>query len=785
MIRRGLVLILLLVFFAQAISGIDELSLTYDEPIYIGVGYSDWTTGDPFWHGHIGHPPLVNLLTAWPLLLMPDRPDPRAFPQWGSSDVLNFSRALLGQLGSLNRTTMLTRLPVVWIAVLLAALVYRWAAQLWRSQLSGTIALLLLTFDPTVLAHGRLNSTDMGLAAFGFLAAYTLARYLRTPDWKWRIGVGLAIGLPFSSKASGPYFVGIAGVLLFVWAVMAWRGRKHWFWRTVGTGILWIVLALWVLWAAYLFEWGPLRPGGISVPAASHWKGLPYINAYMQSGQTTYFWEKLYDHNHPWAYFFVGFLVKTPVPSLLFFIVAILVAFRQVRGEQAAQLLPDLLVLFVVPAGYFAVAVLSALQIGQRHLLPVYPFLFVLCGGLAQRRLWMRLSRRARVLAMGIAWALVLWLAVGTLSIHPYELSYFNELVGGADQGHHILSDSSVDWGQALKATKTYIEEHQIVHPYLAAFSSLDPALYGLDFEPLPPTLDAPIVLPRQFNPTPGTYLISAVPLHGLWLLDPDTYSWFRQRKPEATIGHAIFVYDVAASDVNGAWIAQCALPMPTLSVEQLHAGFGFTDARILSFDCAQSWVYPANGDGWYVLPGAGALAPWAEKRLQTAARVYVQQEHWMHPAARIYRQLARDQALPANSLTGIEGNAPLEFLGYELDALRIKPGQSVALSTFWRVRDVPGRPLSLMAHLLGPDGSTVVVGDGLGFPIEQWRPGDGIVQQHILAVPADAPPGTYTVVTGAYWLDTMERWPVNGDETHIVVATISVDPMKAGGSRK
>lgn len=766
--RRGLVLLLLLAFFTQATAGINKLSFTYDEPIYIGVGYSDWSTGDPFWHGHIGHPPLINLLTAWPLLLVSDRPDPRTFPQWGSSDVLGFSQALLVHFGNLDRAAMLTRLPVVWIALLLAALVYRWASELWCSHLAGIVALLLFIFDPTVLAHGRLNTTDMGLAAFGFLAAYMLARYLRTPDWKWRVGVGLTIGLPFSSKASGPYFVGITGVLLFIWTLMAWRSEKRWFLRVVWTGMLWVGLAFCVLWAAYLFECAPLQPGGWPIPAASHWKGLPYINDYMQSGQITYFQGKLYDQNHPWAYFFVGFLVKTPIPSLCFIVGAVSVLFWHSMRKNLHRLLPDLLILFIVPVGYFMVAVLSALQIGQRHLLPVYPFLFVLCGGLAQRQLWMGLSQRMRMLGLGTASALLVWLAVGTLSIYPYELSYFNELVGGADQGHHILSDSSVDWGQALKATKTYITTHQIAHPNLAAFSSLDPALYGLDFEPLPPTLAAPIVLSRRFNPAPGTYFISAVPLHGLWLLDPDTYSWFRQRKPDAMIGHAIFVYNVTAQDAEEGWIAQCALPMPVLSSEQLTAGFGRTDVREIAFECTQSWLYPADGDGWYILPGDDddVLSAWMEKRLHTADLVYVQRAHWIHPAARIYRSLSRDWELSVNSLAALEVDGPLSLLGYELDAIRIEPGQSVELSVFWQVCDVPRRLLSLMAHLIGPDGADVAVGDGLGIPIEQWRPGDVIVQRHILAVPPDAHPGSYSILIGAYWLDTIERWSIReGDD--------------------
>ena len=65
------------------------------------------------------------------------------------------------------------------------------------------------------------------------------------------------------------------------------------------------------------------------------------------------------------------------------------------------------------------------------------------------------------------------------------------------------------------------------------------------------------------------------------------------------------------------------------------------------------------------------------------------------------------------------------------------------------------------MLHLIAPGGAFTVVGDGLGVPIESWLSGDIFVQRHVLNLPADAPPGAYTLATGAYWLDTMERWPV------------------------
>jgi hypothetical protein len=74
----------------------------------------------------------------------------------------------------------------------------------------------------------------------------------------------------------------------------------------------------------------------------------------------------------------------------------------------------------------------------------------------------------------------------------------------------------------------------------------------------------------------------------------------------------------------------------------------------------------------------------------------------------------------------------------------------------------VPGQLLSLMAHVLGPDGQAVAVGDGLGVPIESWQVGDVFVQRHTLALPKDAPPGTYWVQTGVYWLEDGKRWAVH-----------------------
>jgi hypothetical protein len=102
-----------------------------------------------------------------------------------------------------------------------------------------------------------------------------------------------------------------------------------------------------------------------------------------------------------------------------------------------------------------------------------------------------------------------------------------------------------------------------------------------------------------------------------------------------------------------------------------------------------------------------------------------------------------------------------------------VHPGDTVEIETCWQVTALPrnpasgnsARPLSLMLHLAGPAGAPVIVGDGLGVPIESWQVGDVIVQRHQLQVPADAPAGEYALYSGAYWLDTLERWPVQDEQ--------------------
>jgi hypothetical protein len=503
-------------------------------------------------------------------------------------------------------------------------------------------------------------------------------------------------------------------------------------------------------------------------------------------GQTTFLAGRLVPGGH-WSYFLWALAVKTPIPAMIALLVAGVHSLRRGFGPRWSTM-----PLCITPLVYLGVAMLISLQIGHRYLLPVLPFAFVFAARLAGKRAAHIYPRRPISLAGFCLFAF--WYILGAWSVFPHYLTFFNEFAGGPDGGYRYLADSSVDWGQGLKTLKRHLDEQDVQPVYLAAFSSIDPALYDLQFRPIPPTMGAPITLTARFNPRPGVYAISPVPLQGVWVLDPDTYDWFRHRQPVERVGHNFFIYNVA-EEPDAGWVAQCAAPHPPLDGDQIAAGFGRSDLRAAVFDCETSWLYPAGAVGWTVLPGDHPLTGWASERLAQVPLSFRQREFWSHPALTIYEQ----RETPAGSIPSqtrvrvapiawpldkiemevavtsapVSLNGVLTFLGYDV---RTQP-DSVELHTYWRVEESPTRPLSLMAHLLDAAGQSVAIGDGLGVPIESWHPGDVIVQRHHLMI-RDAVPGAYWLQTGAYWLDTMERWSIPVDEQavgdQILLAEIS-----------
>ncbi len=788
--RRLILLGLLMLTFARQVDAAVRLSATVDEGFHITSGYEYLRTG------HLRlfdeHVPLVKAWLAWPLLFVPDLSPPESAPGYADGDLIRVAQATVLAYRPLDRVVVAPRVPIALLTLLLVATVYRWAADVF-GWWGGVLAAALLALDPNVLAHGSLATTDVGATAFIFWATMAVARYLRRPTRGRWWAAALLLGLAQLAKLTALLLFPTIGLLFLADALT--RAGKLRCASVVRPLVAYggmVGVALVVVWAGYGFEVRPVE--GIAlpwpVPAASHVERWLRLQANLAYGREAFLLGQ--NRMHGWWYYFpVAFALKTPLPTL------ILLGWTAWALAWGMRLhVPAELSLGLFPAFYGAASLTSTINIGYRHLLPALPFLYVSAGRvLSTAGEGGRLRRRAGAL-------LVLWLAVEGVALHPHYLAYFNVLAGGPDEGYRFLADSNTDWGQTLKELAAYQQAHDLGAVRLSQFTFLDPAAYGVHYEPIAPMRGAPPVLPRRFHPAPGLYAISATTLDGVPLPLPATFDWFRHREPQVRLGHVMFLYDVPATDPAPAWLAQCTRPVAPLSSQAVAEGFGGAVQRQLFFDCEQSWVWPGGGAsaGWYALTTPDIDRPRWPGREEAAARrwwpawttalplaplrlSYVQPAPTELPPFAIWVWPTGVSIRPPHRLPGDEVtfDAALTLLGYDAPSA-VRAGEEMTVLTFWRVAETAPlpftRPLSLMLHLRRADGTPLAVGDGLGVPAEQWRAGDVIVQRHALSIPADAPPGHYRLVAGVYWLDEMRLWGAEENGNYVVLLDdVSVVP--------
>lgn len=778
---RWLALGLLLILFALLALGAREISITSDEPAHIAAGYSILARGEQaFWiFPPHGHPPLLNVMEASLFYLAnPHIPleELDGWPMW----LTNYVRDFAPYLRPIEQVEVTARTPIILLTVFLGALIFRWGRDLWGPR-AGILALIALVFDPTLLAHGQLATTDVGSLALGTAALYLCWRWMERPSWKLALGTGALLGLTMIAKSSGVLWTATAG--LIVVGVIYIRRREGRSGLLLIQGVAIGALSLLLLWAAYGFTWGPVRDWPISLPAPAHWNGL--ISQAVSSEKRWVFALEERQHGHWWWYFPLAFVIKNPIPFLLGWGIGLTALLRRPLSWTRA------LALGLFPLVYTASSVSVGMNIGYRHMLPIHPFLYLMIGGGLSYWGWKRQKYHWRQVSLA---ALGVWYIATLMGIYPYEIAYFNELVGGPENGHHYLVDSNIDWGQGYKALREYLESHPGPVPKIAYhFTNTNPGDYGIVFEPLPPEVTAP-PLPAQFHPPSGRYVISVTTLQRGWPEAPDMYAWFRQIEPTAELAHSFFLYDVESPPL--AWFGQCVTPTMPLSEKLVTEGFGRADLRQTYFDCTNAWLYPDGGAS----PGAyglhHALAParahalpsllpsppqptdpfiarrLADMRLSFDMRRYTRE----FPAFVLYEQTdAPEPPTPLTFLTlpaaafpsqtspsqaaPIVLDGPLTFLG----AAAYPYGEGLDVETWWRVtEESTSRPFSIMGHLLSAQGEALGIADGLGVSPLTLATEDVLVQRHRFAMP----PGDVELWlrTGAYWLDTQERWKVSGD---------------------
>lgn len=736
----GTAVLFLLLLYALIFTSVSQKSMTVDEQghLFRGVAYVKTGATQFLW----GHPLLASSLNALPLLTERGLTLPTDSAAWQDGNWAVAGDLFLWQLNENPlRLIFLGRLPTLWLTMLLGALLFRWGREVGGKK-TAVLALALFALDPNFLAHGGLITSDVAVTFFMLLAMYGFwlavgrpagvlsRRSLLTAVLLMGLGLGGAAATKFSAAALGP-MVG----LLAVWTAV--RNRS---WRPIGLALLAGGIGVLVVWGVYRWQ---IRP----YPAAAYWQDLAWQFDYFSRPHGAYLLGQ-YAQTGWWYYFPVTFWLKTPLVTLVLFGMALVRWATSRLRRQTAVGQAALPFLLAPPAVYFLISLLTPLNIGYRHLLPLLPFLYLFTAvSLATPSTTATGSPDRLQKPVSLLLAL---LFLTTLIAWPDYLSYMNVLAGRAESRWRLLSDSNVDWGQDLPALADW--QRETGRPlFLSYFGTAHPSAYGLNFVPLPTWEPGPEQLPpsrQTFNPAdpaPGWYAISVTNLQGLVLGEAaDAFAWFREREPAARLGGSIFVYEVAArgDPVN---VAFSGLRPADLAPELL-AEWGTNDVRVRWFDATRSLIWPQGG-GWWISRTDQVMDP----LLRPMAAITSYQ--FSEDAGQVLVQPTYPPPLPWADGQPVGETAV--FLGYDI-ALNSGTDGEIALVTGWQVAEATERPLKIFVHALDEQGQIIGQWDGLDVDSTSWQPGDVFVQVHRFAVPEAADVSSFAI--GLYDGATLER---------------------------
>jgi 4-amino-4-deoxy-L-arabinose transferase-like glycosyltransferase len=568
--RGALVAALLLIFWCSMTTSVRRMSQTFDEGFHLFAGWRYIQCRD--FGINTEHPPLMKLVAASALRLEGVPPPAGvcgAEPTTKDYGYGSGERYLFKQGLDADAVLYRARRGVTVFALALAVLTFFFARRLF-GYWAGVVALTLVTFDPTVLAHGALLTTDTALCACLLGTVFAVYLYIERPSLLRLLLCGVALGLTLAAKHSGILVLPIT-LLLFLFAGLRRRGDGWRLARLAGAWAIAVLVGVGVLWAVYGFHFSG-RPGNaamtlplndflaqvrsqgtrgflpdFAIPLAARWHlvplpylyGLTDVLSIMLPGQPPFLLGKLYPHGQ-WFYFPVVFLLKNTLEFLALLLLG-LVGGGWLRRDAAN---PDrrwkLVVLLTPVVVIWAAAMQSGLNIGYRHVLTTFAFLAIVAAGgcvafVARRPIW----------TVPVAIVLVLH-AGASLRAWPNYLPYMNEALGGTMQSYRYMTDANVDWGQGVLSTRDWLAAHKTTNCWLAYDGAVALSYYHLPCQLLPGNQGDSAAGAAPPAEATGTFVISSLAMSGIeWepgALNP--YAKFLQGRPAANIGGAMLVYE-------------------------------------------------------------------------------------------------------------------------------------------------------------------------------------------------------------------------------------------------
>ena len=588
---------LLLLYTALAWSARSYKSPTYDEPYHAVAGWTHLRFHD--YRLDSEDPPLWQLYAALPN-------GRRALSaDFHSSHWLDVPARFVTQwvwcVDTLYRTpgndpaTFIARSQAMMlgVAVALGALTARWAWQV-GGPVAAVVTTTLFALDPGLLGYGPLVKNDVAFTLTIAWLCYALWRLGRRPSAGWMLAIAVICAAMLTTKFSGVLAGAIVPIILMIRVLSRRPWCRHDSRRSrvvivTSTIALTAVISYIGIWAVYGFRFGPSNDPSIRLNtnelaamatfkayAAAHDGRAPDATVLATLAAPPSVRLERWAESHRllpqpwlagllftyqsalvrpafllghisatgwWYYFPLAMLFKTPIATLAAVALAAVIGIALLRRSASSPRWAAVCLLVPV-AIYMVSAMHSNLNIGVRHVLPVWPLLMIAAGVVAAASL-----RRWRRATIGTLVVLGCGLLAETLHAYPDYVAFFNTAAGGERGGIGLLGDSNLDWGQDLPSLARWQKQHGDRPLYLAYFGLADPAWYGVKYTPLPGGY--------RFDPPPSwpsrglvTVAISATYLQGV-LVDPELYDTFyarfAHRPPDAVLGGTIYLFNIDA----------------------------------------------------------------------------------------------------------------------------------------------------------------------------------------------------------------------------------------------
>ncbi len=272
------------------------------------------------------------------------------------------------------------------------------------------------------------------------------------------------------------------------------------------------------------------RKYSLLIPAGEYIEGFRELVRHNRQGQPAFFLGQASTHGGRKLYYPVVILLKWPTIVLVLSLTGLAIALR--RMTKKMQVPPDLWIMASFPALYLAMAIPARFNLGDRHVLPMYPFAILFAAALWEWTAPKRPVAAALILLASLN-------AADALRYAPGYLSYFTPFVRPADS-FRLLTDSNLDWGQGLLALRDYQRDHPGERISLSYFGSVDPQAYGIQSD-----------LFDGSKSVSGTVVVSATNLSGQYLAEPERYRWLLEKKPVKILDHSLYVFHVRDSDLH------------------------------------------------------------------------------------------------------------------------------------------------------------------------------------------------------------------------------------------